>query len=232
MRTYKTSRLAMTFFAGALIFAPAAQADAVLDWNAIMQSTVAAQAPFPQARFAAITQLAVFEAVNAITKQYKPYLSTGTITPPRAGLTLRRWPRHTCAKEPFPTGAAMLMPRAVRSRQFRRAGQKRGHRCRETAARQVSGAERWILAGRVPSSDIVKRANGKRRRAARLRGSILSMAERDRSGCEAAINWMNQALKACDTGGLQRGHVRGHANSTAWPQTGPTLRAIMPSCPL
>ena len=44
-----------------------------------MQSTVAAQAPFPQARFAAITQLAVFEAVNAITKEYKPYLSTGTI---------------------------------------------------------------------------------------------------------------------------------------------------------
>ena len=45
-----------------------------------MQDTVSSQAPFPQARFAAITQLAVFEAVNAITRQYKPYL--GTITAP------------------------------------------------------------------------------------------------------------------------------------------------------
>jgi hypothetical protein len=56
------------------------RADVVQDWDAIMQATVSAQPPFPQARFAAITQLAVFEAVNAITRQYKPYL--GTITAP------------------------------------------------------------------------------------------------------------------------------------------------------
>jgi hypothetical protein len=54
------------------------RSDVVQDWDAIMQSTVSSQPPFPQARFAAITQLAVFEAVNAITRQYKPYL--GTIT--------------------------------------------------------------------------------------------------------------------------------------------------------
>jgi hypothetical protein len=36
--------------------------------------------PFAQARYAAIVQLAVFEAVNAITRDYKPYL--GTITAP------------------------------------------------------------------------------------------------------------------------------------------------------
>ena len=53
-----------------------ARADVVLDWNAIMQSTVSSQTPFPQARLAAITQLAVFEAVNAITHDYKPYLGT------------------------------------------------------------------------------------------------------------------------------------------------------------
>lgn len=59
------------------------QADAVLNWNAIMQATVAEQNPFAQARFAAITQLAVFEAVNAITREYEPYL--GTIeAPPEA----------------------------------------------------------------------------------------------------------------------------------------------------
>ena len=48
--------------------------DEVLDWNAIMSATVAAQNPFAQARFAAITQLAVFEAVNACTERYRPYL--------------------------------------------------------------------------------------------------------------------------------------------------------------
>src|SRR5579883_2316188 len=56
------------------------RSDAVQDWNAIMQATVSSQPPFPQARFAAITQLAVFEAVNAITRQYKPYL--GTVSAP------------------------------------------------------------------------------------------------------------------------------------------------------
>jgi len=56
------------------------RSDVVQDWDAIMQATVSAQPPFPQARFAAITQLAVFEAVNAITREYQPYL--GTITAP------------------------------------------------------------------------------------------------------------------------------------------------------
>ena len=47
--------------------------DVVVAWNAIMTSTVAGQNPFAQARFAAITQLAVFEAVNSITGEYEPY---------------------------------------------------------------------------------------------------------------------------------------------------------------
>lgn len=54
--------------------------DPVLEWNSIMVSTTAGQNPFFQARYAAITQLAVFEAVNAIDKRYQPYL--GTITAP------------------------------------------------------------------------------------------------------------------------------------------------------
>src|SRR4051794_28658641 len=56
----------------------AARADVVLDWNAIAVSTLVGQgqSPFAQARFMAITQLAVFEAVNAITGDYKPYLGT------------------------------------------------------------------------------------------------------------------------------------------------------------
>lgn len=65
----------------ALLLLPAfGRADAVLDWNVIMQAIVTTQPPFPQARFAAITQLAVFEAVNSITHEYQPYL--GTISAP------------------------------------------------------------------------------------------------------------------------------------------------------
>jgi hypothetical protein len=57
--------------------ASAARADAthdvVLDWNAIMVTTVSSQNPFAQARLAAITQLAVFEAVNSITLDHESY---------------------------------------------------------------------------------------------------------------------------------------------------------------
>jgi PAP2 superfamily len=58
-------------------------ADVVLDWNAIAVDTFVAnkQNPFAQARYGAIVQLAVFEAVNAITGNYQPYL--GTITAPK-----------------------------------------------------------------------------------------------------------------------------------------------------
>src|SRR5215469_4595323 len=61
--------------------AAVAGTDPVLQWDAIMVSTTAGQNPFFQARYAAITQLAVFEAVNAIDKQYQPYLG-GTVTAP------------------------------------------------------------------------------------------------------------------------------------------------------
>jgi hypothetical protein len=67
----------------ALVRSPAAvHADVVLDWNAIAVNTLVAQnqTPFAQARYMAITQLAVFEALNTITQQYEPYL--GTVTSP------------------------------------------------------------------------------------------------------------------------------------------------------
>ena len=64
------------------VTAPAARADAVLDWNVIAVNTAISngQNPFAQARYAAIVQLAVFEAVNAITGDHRPYL--GTIVAP------------------------------------------------------------------------------------------------------------------------------------------------------
>jgi hypothetical protein len=61
----------------------ATTSDAVLDWNAIAVNTAAANKanPFAQGRFAAIVQVAVFEAVNSITGEYRPYLGTITGAP-------------------------------------------------------------------------------------------------------------------------------------------------------
>jgi len=55
--------------------------DPVIEWNSLMVATSSGQNPFAQARTAAITQLAVFEAVNAIAADFDPYL--GTIEAPR-----------------------------------------------------------------------------------------------------------------------------------------------------
>lgn len=63
----------------ALVCSPMnARADVVLDWDLIAVTTLISegQSPFAQARYMSITQLAVFEAVNAITGDYEPYLGT------------------------------------------------------------------------------------------------------------------------------------------------------------
>ncbi|MEP6918089.1 MAG: vanadium-dependent haloperoxidase [Acidobacteriota bacterium] len=64
-----------------VVGAATASADVVSDWNGIMLTTMSSQNPFAQARYGAITQLAVFEAVNAITGDYKPYLGTVKASP-------------------------------------------------------------------------------------------------------------------------------------------------------
>ena len=60
--------------------AGAAQANVVLQWNEIAVRTLTSQTPavnpFLQARYAAIVQLAVFEAVNSITGDYQGYLGS------------------------------------------------------------------------------------------------------------------------------------------------------------
>lgn len=68
-------KLIATALALAGLFAPhTIKADEVTDWNAIMQTTVAAGNANVQARSAAIVQLAVFDAVNSIVGDYEPYL--------------------------------------------------------------------------------------------------------------------------------------------------------------
>lgn len=75
MRQLRTSVLIATLLVSSVV---AAKADPVLDWNQIAVATLISQgqSPFAQARYMAITQLAVFEAVNAITGDYEPYLGT------------------------------------------------------------------------------------------------------------------------------------------------------------
>lgn len=55
--------------------------DIVLRWNAIAAQTATATTPFNQARISAIVQLAVFEAVNAVTGKYEAYLNPATTAP-------------------------------------------------------------------------------------------------------------------------------------------------------
>ena len=83
------------------------RADVVGDWNSIMMATATVD-PFNQARFAAITQLAVFEAVNATTGEFQPYL--GTIVAPlgASGEAAAIAAAHTVLRTYFPARAATL----------------------------------------------------------------------------------------------------------------------------
>jgi hypothetical protein len=77
---FKAGFALVVMVATCILLTAVAHADAVTDWNAIMQTTVAASNGFVQARSNAIVELAVFEAVNAITGKYQPYF--GTISAP------------------------------------------------------------------------------------------------------------------------------------------------------
>src|SRR6202007_493656 len=71
--------LGLCMLMATLLVGPAvAKADTVLGWNEIAVNTAIAngKAPIAQARYAAIVHLAVFEAVNSITGDYRPYLGT------------------------------------------------------------------------------------------------------------------------------------------------------------
>jgi hypothetical protein len=78
-----TRRLATVACVCLLVAPAAARADVVLDWNqiAVNAAIQTNQSPFAQARFAAIVQLAVFTAVNAITGEYEPYIDTVSAEP-------------------------------------------------------------------------------------------------------------------------------------------------------
>ena len=85
-----------------------ANADVVSEWNQIMVNTTRAQNPFAQARFAAITQLAVFEAVNAITREYDSYLDAIEASPTASPEAAAAAAAHAVLTNYFPASAAAL----------------------------------------------------------------------------------------------------------------------------
>jgi hypothetical protein len=100
----------LTAFALLMISLGAARpvgADVVLDWNQIAVATTAGN-PFTQARFLAITQLAVFDAVNAVTGDYEPYIG-GNVAPPGASAEAAAiTAAHAVLTHYFPGSTAML----------------------------------------------------------------------------------------------------------------------------
>ena len=98
----------MTAVAALFVASVVANADVVLDWNQIMVATVSSQNPFAQARFAAITQLAVFEAVNAAAGHFTPYLGTISAPPGSSAEAAAIAAAHTVLKSYFPAAAASL----------------------------------------------------------------------------------------------------------------------------
>ena len=76
MKVMQTRLRPMVVASFVLLGASVAHGDEVINWNAILERTVAATPHFLQSRSAAIVQLAVFEAVNAIVGDYEPYLGT------------------------------------------------------------------------------------------------------------------------------------------------------------
>src|SRR5262245_14398477 len=108
MNTNTGKHTLLYLIAWAAICPQLASADAVQDWNQITVQTTASQNPFLQARFAAITHLAVFEAVNAITGDYEPYLGTVAAPPGASADAAAVAAAHRVLSTYFPGSAQAL----------------------------------------------------------------------------------------------------------------------------
>jgi len=95
--------------------APAMADDIVLRWNGIAAQTATATSPFNQARVGAIVQLAVFEAVNAVTGDYESYLDPPTVAPSGASVEAAViTAAHKVLTTYFPAPATVAMLDAAR----------------------------------------------------------------------------------------------------------------------
>ena len=108
LRVRIPGRSAATLVLAMLAAPAAAHADVVLDWNAIAVRTMSAQNPFAQARLLAITQLAVFEAVNAVDGGFEPYLGTVQAAPDASAGAAAIAAAHGVLVKYFPGSAAAL----------------------------------------------------------------------------------------------------------------------------
>lgn len=99
-----------SLLAGLLFMAGLARADVVSDWNKIMLDALNAPSPTPllKERIAAITQLAVFEAVNSVTGEFKPYLGTVPVSPGASPEAAAVAAAHTALTGFLPDRAEML----------------------------------------------------------------------------------------------------------------------------
>jgi hypothetical protein len=112
-------RIAVAGLAAFVLSGPTlARADVVLDWNDIMVAVVADQPPTLMNRLAAITHLAVFEAVNAITGEYQPYLTRVNLSSGASADAAAIAAAHGVLTHYAPERAAMLD--AARRRSLRR----------------------------------------------------------------------------------------------------------------
>jgi hypothetical protein len=132
-----TLRISAAMLSVWLVCVPAAaRADVVLDWNAIAARTVTAgQSPFAQARLMAITQLAVFEAVNAVTGEYEPYLADPIDAPSGASAKAAAIAAaYKVLKNYFPTNTSIDTDRANALAAIPEAGKASGIVVGEAAA--------------------------------------------------------------------------------------------------
>jgi hypothetical protein len=112
----RTPRIAVAAILTTTVLSPAiASGDAVLTWNAIMVDVVAEQPPPHMNRYAAITQLAVFEAVNGVTGTDRPHLSPTRPTPGVSADAAAITAAHGVLRHYFPDRATFLDAARARS---------------------------------------------------------------------------------------------------------------------
>lgn len=83
----------------------------VREWNEIAFTTIPPQPPFPANRWMAMVQVAVFEAVNAITRKYEPYQGIISAPPGASPEAAAIIAAHDVLVATFPTQAAVLNQR-------------------------------------------------------------------------------------------------------------------------
>lgn len=103
-----TTRIAVGFCAVLAVTSASARADVVLEWNAIMVTLVQDQPPPAMNRIATIAQVAVFDAVNAVTGDFKPYLRTLMPAPGASADAAAVTAAHRVLRHYFPDRAAFL----------------------------------------------------------------------------------------------------------------------------